>query len=176
MVVDDDVLEKDDMFILDRMKEFITTEEVSGFAAAKQLLILIERAVSSLRVFRSFAQSISTLQQHGGDGIIKMMANTGLPAPPPPILPRTSKKLKLLDIEPLELARQLTIMESQLYQRIRPMECLQRAREQKTENNDNITTVIQTSNRVTKFFCPMMNDARLTTSSIDCTLGCGVSP
>jgi son of sevenless-like protein len=45
MVVDDDVLEKDDLFILDRMKEFITTEEVSRFPAAKQLLILIERAV-----------------------------------------------------------------------------------------------------------------------------------
>jgi son of sevenless-like protein len=69
-------------------------------------------------------------------------------APPPPIVPKTNKKLKLLDIEPLELARQLTIMESQLYQRIRPMECLQRAREQRTENIDNITVVIQTSNKV----------------------------
>lgn len=47
MVVDDDVLEKDDLFILDRMKEFITTEEVARFPAAKQLLILIERAVST---------------------------------------------------------------------------------------------------------------------------------
>lgn len=74
------------------------------------------------------------------------MANQG--APPAAIIPKTSKKLKLLDIEPLELARQLTIMESILYQRIRPMECLQRAREQKTENIDNIAIVIQTSNRV----------------------------
>ncbi|KAF7346127.1 hypothetical protein MSAN_01839400 [Mycena sanguinolenta] len=122
MVVDDDVLEKDDMFILDRMKEFLTTEEVSRFPAAKQLLILIERA------------------QKGGDSMIKMItAPQGTPPPP---------KLKLLDIEPLELARQLTIMESQLYQRIRPMECLQRAREQRTENIDNITVVIQTSNKI----------------------------
>ncbi|KAJ7505491.1 ras guanine nucleotide exchange factor domain-containing protein [Mycena galericulata] len=129
MVVDDDVLEKDDLFILDRMKEFITTEEVSKFPAAKQLLILIERA------------------QRGGDSMIKMVtAPQGVP--PQPLVPRTSKKLKLLDIEPLELARQLTIMESQLYQRIRPMECLQRAREQRTENIDNITVVIQTSNKI----------------------------
>ena len=45
MIVDDDVLEKEDLYILDRMKEFISTEGVSRFAAAKQLLILIERAV-----------------------------------------------------------------------------------------------------------------------------------
>ncbi|KAJ6584771.1 ras guanine nucleotide exchange factor domain-containing protein [Mycena capillaripes] len=129
MVVDDDVLEKDDLFILDRMKEFITTEEVARFPAAKQLLILIERA------------------QKGSDSTIKMVtAPQGVP--PPPLVPKSSKKLKLLDIEPLELARQLTIMESQLYQRIRPMECLQRAREQRTENIDNITVVIQTSNKI----------------------------
>lgn len=46
MVVEVDILEKDDLYILDRMKEFITTDEVYSFAAAKQLLILIERAVS----------------------------------------------------------------------------------------------------------------------------------
>lgn len=46
MVVDDDVLEKEDLYILDRMKTFISTEEVSRFAAAKQLMILIERTVS----------------------------------------------------------------------------------------------------------------------------------
>ena len=63
-------------------------------------------------------------------------------------MPKTSKKLKLLDVDPLELARQLTIMESQLYQKIRPMECLQRSREQKGEHNDNIAAVIRTSNRV----------------------------
>jgi len=39
-------------------------------------------------------------------------------------------------------------MESQLYQKIKPMECLQRAREQRMDNMDNIATVIQTSNRV----------------------------
>jgi len=45
MVVDEDVLEKEDMYILDRMKNFISGEEAIKFAAAKQLLILIERAV-----------------------------------------------------------------------------------------------------------------------------------
>ncbi|KAJ6557299.1 ras guanine nucleotide exchange factor domain-containing protein [Mycena vulgaris] len=129
MVVDDDVLEKDDLFILDRMKEFITTDEVARFPAAKQLLILIERA------------------QKGDNSMVKIVT-APQSVPPPPVVPKSGKKLKLLDIDPLELARQLTIMESQLYQRIRPMECLQRAREQRTENIDNITVVIQTSNKI----------------------------
>lgn len=77
-----------------------------------------------------------------------MTVNTTQQPPPPPINPKSSKKLKLLDIDSLELARQLTILESQLYQKIRPMECLQRSREQKTDHNDNIAAVIQTSNRV----------------------------
>lgn len=79
---------------------------------------------------------------------MKTLVNTSLGPPPAPIMPKTNKKLKLLDVDPLELARQLTIMESLLYQKIKPMECLQRSREQKTEHVDNITTVIQTSNRV----------------------------
>lgn len=66
-------------------------------------------------------------------------------------MPKAGKKLKLLDIDATEMARQLTVMESRLYQKIRPMECLSRAREQKTENVDNIALVIQTSNRVRRF-------------------------
>jgi son of sevenless len=56
MVVDDDVLEKEDMYILNRMKAFISGEDVIRFAAAKQLLILIERAV---RVLLSHASNLA---------------------------------------------------------------------------------------------------------------------
>lgn len=45
MITDEDVLEREDYHIFDRMKEFISSGEVSRFAAAKQLLLLIERAV-----------------------------------------------------------------------------------------------------------------------------------
>ena len=70
-------------------------------------------------------------------------------APPPAsIAPRFNKKLRFTDIEPLELARQLTLIESGLYIKIKPMECLQRAREQRSENVDSISMVIQTSNKV----------------------------
>ena len=69
--------------------------------------------------------------------------------PPQPILPKSSKKLKLLDIDPIELSRQLTLMEATLYKRIRPMECIQRSRESTPGKlQDNITSIIQLSNRV----------------------------
>jgi son of sevenless len=45
MVTDEDILEKDDMHILDRMKAFVVSEEVSRFGAAKPLSAQIERAV-----------------------------------------------------------------------------------------------------------------------------------
>ncbi|KAI0766402.1 ras GEF [Trametes elegans] len=129
MVTDDDILEKEDMYILGRIKEFVSNEEVVTFAAAKQLLILIERA------------------QRGGDAAIKT-TNTVPITPPTPIVPK-NRKVKLLDIDPLELARQLTIMEAALYKKIRPMECLQRSREAKPgKTADNITTIIQLSNRI----------------------------
>jgi len=80
-----------------------------------------------------------------------MLVNTQTSPPPAPIFPKSNKKLKLLDIDPLELARQLTILESSLYHKIKPLECLTRSREQK-ENADNISNSIQTSNRVRFFF------------------------
>jgi son of sevenless len=84
--------------------------------------------------------------QRGGDA--KVFINTSQERPPPPILPKNPKKPKLLDIDPLELARQLTILESGLYQKIRPMECLVRSRKQSGDHNDNIATIIQLCNRV----------------------------
>jgi son of sevenless-like protein len=45
MIIDEGVMEKEDYYILGRMKEFVSSDEVSKSNAAKQLLILIERAV-----------------------------------------------------------------------------------------------------------------------------------
>ncbi|KAJ6509054.1 ras guanine nucleotide exchange factor domain-containing protein [Mycena sanguinolenta] len=126
-IVDDDV-DKTETGILHRIKEFITIEEVARLPAAKQLSTLIERA------------------RHG-DSMIKMVAaSQGMP--PPPLVPKSSKKLKLLEIEPLELARQLTIKDSRLYQRIRSIDCLQRIWDLGTENIDNIAVFTQTTNKI----------------------------
>ncbi len=64
------------------------------------------------------------------------------------IIPKTSKKLKLLEFDALEVARQLTMIECHLYMKIRPSECLMRSREQKSDNNDNIAAIIVTTNKV----------------------------
>jgi len=45
MIIDEGIMEKEDYYILGRMTEFVSSEEVSKSNAAKQLLILIERAV-----------------------------------------------------------------------------------------------------------------------------------
>lgn len=69
---------------------------------------------------------------------------------PPPLLPRNLKKIKFLDIDPLEMARQLTLIDSRLYNRIRPSECLNKSwsRENGTEIAKGIRDVISANNRV----------------------------
>ena len=97
-----------------------------------------------------------------------------MPAPPP-IIPKTSKKLKLLDIDPTELARQLTVMEANLYKKIRPIECLQRSRETKPgKNQDNITAIIQLSNRVSILL--FLFNLRSSNYIVACQLGRGDYP
>jgi hypothetical protein len=51
MITDEDALAEEDLFILDKMKEMVSGSEVIHFGAAKQLLSLIERAVSPICVF-----------------------------------------------------------------------------------------------------------------------------
>ena len=52
MITDEDALAEEDLFILDKMKEMVSGSEVIHLAAAKQLLGLIERAVSRVRFSR----------------------------------------------------------------------------------------------------------------------------
>ncbi|CCM04907.1 uncharacterized protein FIBRA_07104 [Fibroporia radiculosa] len=128
MVTEDGILEKEDMGILGRLKEFASREDVAN-SAAKRLLIFIERA------------------QRGEYATVKI--SPAPLSPPPPVLPRSCKKLKLLDIEPVEIARQLTLMEFAMYKKIRPMECLLRSKETKPgRNSDNFSSIIQLSNKI----------------------------
>ncbi|PYI09247.1 ras GEF [Aspergillus sclerotiicarbonarius CBS 121057] len=54
-------------------------------------------------------------------------------ATPKPVTPKNKKKIKLLNLDSMELARQLTIIESNLYNRIKPQECLNKAWQRKTQ-------------------------------------------
>lgn len=56
---------------------------------------------------------------------------------PDPILPRNLKKFRLLDLDPTEMARQLTLMDFKLYSSIKPVECLDKgwSREASSSNS-----------------------------------------
>lgn len=77
---------------------------------------------------------------------------TTLSNAPPSITPKVAsgKALQLADINPVELARQMTLLEFQLYNRIRPVDCLNKAwsRTDRPEAGANIKAMILTSNRV----------------------------
>jgi hypothetical protein len=52
MITDEDALAEEDLFILDKMKEMVSDPEVTPSGAAKQLLVLIERAVGRTFITR----------------------------------------------------------------------------------------------------------------------------
>ncbi len=71
-------------------------------------------------------------------------------SPPAPLLPRVppGRQLRVTDISPLELARQLTILEFGYFQKIKPVECLNKAwnRDDGEKRAPNVRSVIHTAN------------------------------
>lgn len=90
----------------------------------------------------------------------------GLLSPPAPLLPRISlgNRIKLTDINPIELARQLTILEFQHFQAIKPVECLNKAW-QNNENKHlapNVRQVIKLANLLSSWVCTHILGAKET--------------
>jgi son of sevenless-like protein len=80
---------------------------------------------------------------------------------PQPILPKHMKKLKFLDIDATEFARQLTIIESRLYGKIKPTECLNKTWQKKLAPGDpdpasNVKALILHSNQLTNWVAQMI--------------------
>lgn len=80
---------------------------------------------------------------------------------PSPILPKNMKKLKFLDIDATEFARQLTIIESRLYGKIKPTECMNKTWQRKVDPNEpdpaaNIKALILHSNQLTNWVAQMI--------------------
>ncbi|KAF9954717.1 hypothetical protein BGZ65_003849 [Modicella reniformis] len=102
--------ETDDKEALAMIKEFsgsAAMKDTMSFAAV-QLIKLVEKREQSEGAFRKMVLNLSTQA-------------------PQPITPRNLKKIKFLELDPLEFARQLTIMEANVYNKIRPVECLAKA-------------------------------------------------
>ncbi|KAF2264765.1 ras GEF [Lojkania enalia] len=80
---------------------------------------------------------------------------------PQPILPKHMRRLKFLDIDPTEFARQLTIIESRLYGKIRPTECLNKTWQKKLAPGEpdpaaNVKALILHSNQLTNWVAQMI--------------------
>lgn len=102
----------EDEFILDQLEFFTTTviRDASSFSA-DQLMGLINKR-----------------RELDADDQLKKLVPNNM-AGPPPIIPKnvTSTSISLLDTDPLELARQLSLLDFKLYSSIRPIECLNKA-------------------------------------------------
>lgn len=69
--------------------------------------------------------------------------------PPIVIAPRNKRHLELIDIDPLELARQLTLLESNLFRQIAVPECLAKVWQNTEVEMSNLTKLIDMNNAVT---------------------------
>lgn len=127
---------EDDSVLLDRLLEFTHSN-------IKKTLKFSNGQLESLIQRRRNADTM--------DGLKKMILT--LPDPPEPILPRNRRRFKLLDIDTLEMARQLTIMDFGLYSAIKPIECLDKAWSRDEEGNvaTNIRASIEYCNQITSW-------------------------
>jgi len=97
----------------------------------------------------------------GDDTTAKRLVLTLNTATPTPIMPKNMKKLKFLDIDSTEFARQLTIVESKLYGKIKPTECLNKTWQKKVGEHDpepapNVKALILHSNQLTNWVAEMI--------------------
>jgi son of sevenless-like protein len=97
----------------------------------------------------------------GQEATAKRLVLTINQSTPPPIMPKNMKKLKFLDIDVTEFARQLTIIESRLYGKIKPTECLNKTWQKKIGENEpepapNVKALILHSNQLTNWVAEMI--------------------
>lgn len=97
----------------------------------------------------------------GHDTNAKRLVLTLNTSTPVPIMPKNMKKLKFLDIDATEFARQLTIIESRLYGKIKPTECLNKTWKRRVAPDEpdpaaNVKALILHSNQLTNWVAEMI--------------------
>jgi son of sevenless-like protein len=109
------------------------------------------------------APLISTIEKRmkGIEAPAKTLVLTLNQSTPPPILPKNMRKLKFLDIDSTEFARQLTVIESRLYGKIKLVECLNKTWQRKLQPGEpdpaaNIKALILHSNQLTNWVAQMI--------------------
>lgn len=98
---------------------------------------------------------------NGKEAGARRMIQTLNQSTPNPIMPKNMKKLKFLDIDVTEFARQLTIIESRLYGKIKATECLNKASQKKVVEGEpdpapNVKALILHSNQMTNWVAEMI--------------------
>ncbi|KAH8146296.1 uncharacterized protein LAJ45_09739 [Morchella importuna] len=135
---------------------------------------LDDAAKELLRKMHTFAKDVMLPQLSGANQVLslidtrlrgqepemKRMVLNMVSQPPPPILPKHMKKLKFLDIDALEFARQLTIIESKSYGKLKAAECLSKGWSKPPNGGpdpaENIRAIIMQSNRLTNWVAEMI--------------------
>jgi len=96
--------------------------------------------------------TVSKLLDKFDKGFVKkIIPNPGREAPVP-IIPKSLRRIRFIELDPTEIARQLTLMCSKLYNQIQPVECLNKAWSKKDNSPAvNIKMMIEMSNQVTSW-------------------------
>lgn len=130
-----------------------------------EVLVSLDRFVRDNMATQSNAQSLLMLiekrRKKSTDYTLRKLVRNTKNEAPPPIMPKNLKRLKFLDIDPTELARQLTLIDSQLYNKITPMECLNKAWSKKDNPVAvNIKEMISISNHLTHWVVELIVQER----------------
>ncbi|KAK4057256.1 cell division cycle- protein [Microbotryomycetes sp. JL221] len=97
-------------------------------------------------------QIIKVVEERMAGVAPRQLGNLAPGAPPQPIVSRSLRKIKLLDLDPLEIARQISIMDGKLFGKITPQECLGKAWPREFgSDSPNISAMIDMSNAVTRW-------------------------
>jgi hypothetical protein len=134
------------------------------FAEDRNLVDLLNNSIIRAMItspdvsMRKAGEQLASILKQKMDGIQREMKIQFNKPPPPPILPvgfnsgpGGASAVRWMDVDPVELARQLTLIEYSLYRAIKPQECLGQAWNKKTTRDDkakNIMMMIQRFNQV----------------------------
>ncbi|KAJ3186009.1 hypothetical protein HDU85_000923 [Gaertneriomyces sp. JEL0708] len=168
-------IEDEDDVVLDAIWEFARTEMVDTGLAGR-LVELVQRKVDGVVQGMQHSRQSSAAKEGGGtpkaprrtlssstngSEISLQTISTGTSisaqsdvgytpnsAPPAPIMPKNIKRMTLMDIDPLEMARQLTIMESKVFCQIKPMELINQTWTTKPHLAPNVGALTKSGNDI----------------------------
>ncbi|EYE93376.1 Ras-GEF domain-containing protein [Aspergillus ruber CBS 135680] len=125
-------------------------EDSAAFARQAYHLVQTSPAITEIP---GAQQLLVVMEQRLQDKSTKHLVPPPIASAPPPIVPKNLRKIKLLDIDPTEFARQLTILEYRHYARIKPTECLNNSWQRKgpNEKGNNVNAMILHSNQLSNW-------------------------